>query len=191
MKQQIRKAETLKALQTAASRAFRSQGYSGTGVDGIAKQAGATSGAFYAHLGSKDRAFQTALELGLNEVIEAIPDYQARHGKNWPEAFARYYLGAAHRKDRACGCAMTALSPDVVRASAETRSLFEEKMKTITGLIADGLETGDDEDRAAKAWAFLSILIGALTTARALASEAQAEKVAAAALHAALTIVAR
>ncbi|MES0811170.1 TetR/AcrR family transcriptional regulator [Roseibium sp. SCPC15] len=188
-KQQLRKAETHKALVSASSQAFRKQGFAGVGVDAIAKAAGATSGAFYAHLGSKDGAFHAALELGLNEVIETIPEYQKRYDKDWPEAFARYYLGAAHRKDLACGCAMTAMSPDVVRAPEETRALYDRKMSQIADLIADGLNGKNEQVRIAKAWAFLSILIGALTTARAMASESQAEEVTRAASSAALHLL--
>ncbi|WP_297587657.1 TetR/AcrR family transcriptional regulator [Roseibium sp.] len=186
MKQQLRKAETHNALVSASSRAFRKQGYSGVGVDAIAKAAGATSGAFYAHLGSKDGAFHAALELGLNEVLETVPDYQKRHGKDWPEAFAHYYLGATHRKDLACGCAMTAMSPDVVRAPEETRALYDQKMSEIANLISHGLSGASDQERITKAWAFLSILIGALTTARAMSDEKLAEKVTKAAIPAAL-----
>lgn len=185
-KQQLRKAETQKALFAASSQAFRSEGYSGVGVDAIAKSAGATSGAFYAHLGSKDGAFHAALELGLNEVITTIPDYRQRFGDTWIEAFARYYLGAAHRKDRACGCAMTALSPDVARAKPETRKLYDDKMQEIAALVADGLPAGDAVDRQNRAWVFLSLLIGGLTTARAMSDETLAETVTAAALPAAL-----
>lgn len=188
-KQQVRKAETQKSLLSAASRSFRSKGYAGVGVDGIARAAGATSGAFYSHLGSKDGAFLAALELGLDEVIETVPDYQRRYNSSWPEAFARYYLGSTHRRDLACGCAMTALSPDVVRSNDETRELYEHKMKTIAELIAKGLEGESDDERLIKAWAFLSILIGALTTSRAMASEDQADAIASAAFTSAMTAV--
>lgn len=185
-KQQLRKAETQKALLRASSEAFRSEGFSGVGVDAIAKAAGATSGAFYAHLGSKDGAFHAALELGLEEVIDTIPDYCQRHGDAWVEAFARYYLGAAHRKDRACGCAMTAMSPDVARAGPETRALYDRKMQQIAQLIAEGLPGEETDGKQARAWAYLSVLIGALTTARAISDEALAESVTAAALPVAL-----
>ncbi|MBG6203158.1 TetR/AcrR family transcriptional regulator [Roseibium album] len=188
-KQQVRKAETQKSLLSAASRSFRSKGYAGVGVDGIARAAGATSGAFYSHLGSKDGAFLAALELGLDEVIETVPDYQRRYNSNWPEAFARYYLGSTHRRDLACGCAMTALSPDVVRSNDETRELYEHKMKTIAELIAKGLEGESDDEKLNKAWAFLSILIGALTTSRAMSSDDQADAVASAAFTSAMTVV--
>lgn len=185
-KQQLRKAETQKALLSASSRAFRSEGYSGVGVDAIAKAAGATSGAFYAHLGSKDGAFHAALEQGLDEVITTIPDYRERFGDKWVEAFARYYLGTAHRQDLACGCAMTALSPDVARAKPETRKLYDDKMQEIAALVAEGLKEGNLSERRNRAWVFLSLLIGGLTTARAMSDEALAETVTAAALPAAL-----
>jgi len=185
-RQQLRKTETQKALVAAASSAFRSEGYAGVGVDAIAKAAGATSGAFYAHLGSKDGAFRAALEIGLDEVIATIPEYRQRFGHEWVNAFARYYLGTAHRRDRACGCAMTAMSPDVARAGPQTRALYDEKMRQIAELIADGLAVGSLTERRNRAWIFLSILIGALTTARAMADETLAETVTAAALPAAI-----
>lgn len=188
-RQQKRKEETRRALLDASSQAFRSHGYAGIGVDAIAKAAGATSGAFYAHLGSKDAAFKHALEAGLDEVIETVPAYQKEHGARWTEAFTDYYLGAAHRKDLACSCAMTALTPEVVRAGTDIRQLYEEKMKTIAALIAGGLSGGTDEDRLNRAWAFLSILIGALSASRAVANEKTAEAITAAARTTALAQV--
>ena len=52
-----KKLETRSRIIDAAGRSFRSNGYAGIGVDGIAKAAGVTSGAFYAHLGSKKWCF--------------------------------------------------------------------------------------------------------------------------------------
>jgi len=71
-----KKEETRKRMLVAAGRSFRSYGYAGIGVSGIAKAAGVTSGAFYAHFGSKDGAFSADLEDGLDEVIENIPVIQ-------------------------------------------------------------------------------------------------------------------
>lgn len=60
-KQDKRKEETWRLMLEAAGRAFRSPGYDGIGVDGLAKGAGVTSGAFYAHFGSKAAAFDAAI----------------------------------------------------------------------------------------------------------------------------------
>ena len=172
--------ETRQRMQKAASQAFRTHGFAGIGVDGIAKSAGVTSGAFYSHFGSKEGAFAAGLELGLDEVIEGIPRFQAEAGSAWVRAFVEYYLGAAHRADPACGCAMTTLSPEVVRAPEEIRALYQEKMKRIVSLAARGLAGGDKAARKARAWAMISTLVGGLTLARAMGEGKPTEQIAAA-----------
>ena len=181
-----KKEQTRMRILDAASRSFRSSGYAGTGVDGIAKAAGVTSGAFYAHFGSKDGAFEAALAAGMDEVIESIPNFQREFGPNWIGAFADYYLGEAHRNDLACGCAMTTLSPEVVRADPNMHTAYEAKMNRIVGLIADGLDGDSKEARHARAWAMLSTLIGGLTLSRAVANPDIANGIAAAARTAAV-----
>ena len=166
-----KKQETRQRIIDAAGRSFRSNGYAGIGVDGIAKAAGVTSGAFYAHLGSKNGAFDAALKAGLDEVISAIPIFQRENGSQWINAFTHYYLGQAHRNDLECGCAMTTLSPEVVRTNSEFHIIYEEKMTHIISLMAEGLEEGSKSERISRAWAVLGILIGGLTMARAVNNE--------------------
>ncbi len=177
-RKQEQKEETRQRMLAAASRSFRSHGFAGIGVDAIAKAAGVTSGAFYAHFVSKDGAFTAALNVGLDEVIEAVPKFQRDAGPAWVQDFADYYLGRAHREDLACGCAMTTLSPEVVRAGPETHAAYEAKMTKIADLVADGLEGSSKDERRARAWAMISVLIGGLTLARAVESGDLAEEIA-------------
>jgi AcrR family transcriptional regulator len=181
-----KKQETRKRIINAASQGFRSNGYAGIGVDGIAKEAGVTSGAFYAHLGSKDGAFEAALSSGLEEVITAIPEFQRQHSKQWVMAFSDYYLGQAHRDNLSCGCAMTTLSPEVVRTKPELHVIYENKMTEIAKLMAQGLEGNSHEECLSRAWAVLAILIGGLTMARAVASVEIAEQIATATTNTAI-----
>jgi AcrR family transcriptional regulator len=174
----VNKEETRQKMREAVGRGFRGHGYAGIGVDGLAKTAGVTSGAFYAHFGSKGEAFDVALADGLNEVIEAIPQYQADYGRDWVEAFADYYLGNAHVKNLACGCTMAALTTEVVRAGPIVHAAFEEKMESIAGLVADGLSGNSDEDRRARAWAVLGVLIGGVNVARAMKTPKIADEIA-------------
>jgi len=183
-----KKQQTRMKMLDAASQGFRSQGYAGIGIDGIAKAAGVTSGAFYAHLGSKDKAFSAVLDAGLDEVIEAIPKMQSESGSDWVKAFADYYVGRAHREDLACGCAMTTLSPEVVRAAPALHAAYENKMKIISNLIANGLKGGSQDERLSRAWSFLGILIGGLTMARAVKTGKSAEKIAASIRAAAVSV---
>ncbi|PHS69274.1 MAG: TetR family transcriptional regulator [Methylophaga sp.] len=183
-----KKQQTYQRILDAASQSFRSHGYAGIGVDGIAKKAGVTSGAFYAHLGSKDKAFNAALEIGLGEVIAAVPKFQQDAGSNWVEVFVNYYLGQPHIEDLACGCAMTTLSPEVVRTDPEIHALYEAKMKQIVALIAEGLEGNSTDECTARAWSLIGILIGGLTMIRAVKTRKTAKQITSSILVAAINI---
>lgn len=183
---QSKKEATKSRILTAASEGFRAQGYAGIGVNGIAKAANVTSGAFYDHFGSKDGAFRAALDAGLDEVIHDLPGFQRQSGTRWVRDFADYYLGKAHREDLACGCAMTTLSPEVVRAAPEVHAAYETKMYRIVDIVAEGLQGGTREARRARAWAMLGVLIGGLNVARAVKSRKAAEEIAAAIREAAV-----
>lgn len=159
------KEQTAQKMRQVASACFKSHGYAGIGVNGIAAAAEVTSGAFYAHFGSKENAFHAALEFGLDEVITNIPEFQQQNGFGWVEAFVEYYLGKPHQANLAGGCAMTTLSPEVVRASTETQHIFETKMQAVVLQITDGL---DGENKIDRAWTMLSLLIGGLTFVRAI-----------------------
>jgi TetR/AcrR family transcriptional regulator, transcriptional repressor for nem operon len=59
------KVESRSKILAAVGRGFRKKGYAGIGVDGLAKEAEVTSGAFYGHFRSKDDAFRQALLAGM------------------------------------------------------------------------------------------------------------------------------
>lgn len=187
----VNKEETRRKMIDAAGRGFRGHGYAGIGVDSLAKAAGVTSGAFYAHFGSKGGAFDVALAAGLDEVIEAVPQFQEENGLKWTRAFSDYYLGKPHRKDLDCGCAMASLTPDVVRAGANVHAAFEKKMTTIVELMVAGLAGNSDEDRRARAWAMLGTLIGGLNVARAMKTSKATDEVAEAIKAAAVKVAGR
>jgi AcrR family transcriptional regulator len=184
----VRKEETRQKMLEAVGRGFRSHGYAGIGVDGLAKEAGVTSGAFYSHLGSKEAAFDVVLAAGLDEVIEGLPTYQKEHGADWVRAFAEYYLGKHHRSDLACGCAMATLTSEVVRFGPKVHGEYETKMRLIADLVSRGLAGDSDEDRHARAWAMLGMLIGGLNVARAMKSTTAANEVAQAIIEAAINV---
>jgi len=177
-KKLTKKEETRIRMLDAAGRSFRSHGYAGIGVDGIAKAAGVTSGALYAHFGPKDAAFSAALTKGLDEVIEGIPAFQHKYGGDWLKAFAEYYLGKAHRQNLDCGCAMSTLTPEVVRSKDQLHDEYEKKMSVIASLMAEGLASQSKIDCRERAWAVLGILIGGLNMARAMKNHRSAEEVA-------------
>ena len=185
------KEKTRTKMIGSASRCFRAHGYSGIGVDGLAKAAGVTSGAFYSHFGSKEDAFNDAVAEGLDEVIKGIPKFQQEHGADWVIFFAKYYLSKSHRDDLACGCAMATLTPEVVRSGPNVQKAFEKKMLQIAKLVAKGLSGNSEEDRDNRAWAMLSVLIGGINVARAMKSKKTSEIISEATANAAVKTAGR
>lgn len=176
----MKKAEMTRAkLVASAGKNFRRSGYAGVGVDSIAEEAGVTSGAFYAHLKSKDGAFLSALLAGLEDVLTALPKFREDYGSDWPQAFADYYLGDAHRTDVENGCAMAGLSPDVVRADPDVQRDYADLMQKIADEVAKGIPGQlPEREKQQKSWSFLTSLIGALIVARAAGSDPIAARIA-------------
>ena len=76
------KEESRARILASAGRGFREHGFGGLGVDGIAKGAGVTSGAFYAHFPSKAAAFREAVAVGMADLREGIVRFRETAGNN-------------------------------------------------------------------------------------------------------------
>jgi TetR/AcrR family transcriptional regulator, transcriptional repressor for nem operon len=180
------KTNTRARIVDAVGRGFRARGYGGIGVDGLAKEAGVTSGAFYGHFPSKQDAFQEAVLVGLDDLAEAIVKLRGEHGNGWRAVFIDYYLGHKRICELDTSCALQSLTPDVQRSSPAMKSAFERRASKVALAVADGLPGETEVQRLGKAWALLSILTGAVTLARSVADEEVATAIAQSARSAAL-----
>lgn len=163
------KEEARARMVAAAGRGFRRQGYGGIGVDGLAKEAEVTSGAFYGHFSSKGEAFKAALVAGLEELRIGVENLRAEHGPKWVEVFVDFYLGQKRICELGSSCALQTLTSEVQRADAGIKSVFEAEIERVAAAVADGLPGRSRKERRARAWALLAILSGGVTMARAVA----------------------
>ena len=177
-KQAQKKQETRRRMLEAVGRGFRRRGYTGAGVDGLAKDAGVTSGAFYAHFGSKSGAFREALMAGMSQLTEAIVAARERDGDQWLGSFAEFYMGERRTCELAEGCALQTLTPEVGRADEPTRALFREELLKTVAAFAAGLPDGEGHPDTDRAWAFLALLSGGVTLARAVEDPELGERIA-------------
>lgn len=157
-------------LLEAAGRGFRRRGYGGIGVDGLAKEGGVTSGAFYGHFKSKDEAFAAAAVAGLEALRDAVTDLRARLGPLWLDAFIDFYLGERVTCALEESCALQSMTPDVMRAPEAIRSSYEAALNEVAGVIAAGLYGTEEETRIRTAWSLMALLSGGVTMARSVAS---------------------
>lgn len=155
-------------LLDAAGRGFRLGGFGGIGVDAMAQAAGMTSGAFYAHFGSKADAFRLSVQHGMAALKRGVTFCQDQHGTGWRDAFVDFYLGEQMKGGLDQACALPSFSPDVARADAATRQVFETELDGIVTAFAAGLGSPPDRSRA---WALIALLAGGASAARAVADE--------------------
>ena len=119
------KQEARTKILDAAGRGFRRLGFGGIGVDGLAKEAGVTSGAFYGHFPSKADAFKAAAVAGLVQLREAVEDLRANEGDAWLEKFVDFYMSVRRTCDLGESCALQSLTPEVARADRDTKAAYE------------------------------------------------------------------
>lgn len=63
---------------------------------------------------------------------------------------------------------MQSLSPEVARSDRDIRAVYQVGMFRVVEQVAKGLQEGSLAERRKRAWAFLSILSGGVTIARAV-----------------------
>lgn len=182
------KQEARARIIAAAGRGFRAHGFGGIGVDGLARQAQVTSGAFYGHFPSKEGAFRDVVLAGIEELRMSVESLQAEQGAGWLEAFVDFYLGQKRLCDLGASCALQSLTPDVQRASPEIRAAFQAEIERLVETIAARLPDGTAGERRGRTLALLSILSGSVTLARSMADPAAGDAVASATRKAALAL---
>jgi TetR/AcrR family transcriptional regulator, transcriptional repressor for nem operon len=160
------KEEARTKILSAAGRGFRRLGYGGIGIDGLAKEAGVTSGAFYGHFPSKADAFKAAALAGLVELREGVKHLRAKEGDAWLGKFADFYMSVRRTCDLGESCALQSMTPEVARADHDTKAAYESEMQKVVEAVAEGLKHGTLPARRKTAWAILSLLSGGVTLAR-------------------------
>ena len=169
---------TRRRIVDAAARGFRSNGFGGMGVDGLAKEAGVTSGAFYVHFDSKSSAFREAVSQGMLELKEGVLHFQAAHANSWWTQFVRFYLGLKRTCDLSESCTLQSLSPEVARSDEASRKAFESGLRDVAATILAGPRSPGAPRDLDAACAALAALVGAVTLGRAVNSAAFSNQIA-------------
>jgi TetR/AcrR family transcriptional repressor of nem operon len=147
-------------------------GFAASGVDALARAAGLTSGAFYKHFGGKDALLSAICKTELEATTARFSSLDSR--AQLLRAFDAY-LSLAHVRSPSSGCVLPALSAEVGRAPRATREVYERAFAELVAVFVD--KFGD----TTTANALVTQCVGAVTIARALATEAAQQAVLAAA----------
>jgi TetR/AcrR family transcriptional regulator, transcriptional repressor for nem operon len=178
MEKGSKREETRARILAGAGRAFRSQGYGATGVDGVAKAAGVTSGAFYAHFKSKADAFRAAVMVGMQDLEMAISMLRSDSKTSWVKRFIDFYVGERRTCDLGESCALQSLTGEVERADDETRQAYELALRRVIDAAAEGLPATTSKARRSDAIVLLALLSGGVSLARAVKDPVLSEEIA-------------
>lgn len=171
-------------ILASAGQGFRVSGYGGLGIDGLAKRAGVTSGAFYGHFASKAEAFRAAVWEGLNDVVRGVESSQKSTGATWKTDFVEFYLNQRRTCDLSEACAVQNMSADVERSDPETRQTYEDGLSEIFAAMSKGMD-GDSASRRGQSIALLALMTGGVSLARAVNDPGLSAEIAEAIRHAA------
>jgi len=159
------KQDSLERILDAAARRIREEGLDRAAIVPVMRDAGLTHGAFYSHFSSKDElanaAFARAITTGRSHWIKPM------RGESWRErltGLAKRYLTTAHRDDLSTSCGFATLSSDAAHASDEFRACYEHELRGSLTAICDG-----DDERLDDAIALMTVCVGGMALARAVA----------------------
>lgn len=167
-------AENRAALLAAASRLFRERGIDGVGVADVAKEAGLTHGALYAHFNSKDALAAAAFSEGFAGNMAAL--------RAWAEdrdpSFADYMsvlVSSGMRDKLAAGCPMAASASEAGRQGDALSDSFARAFEEEVAIVETSLDQAmPDAVRRQVAMAAVAAQIGALAISRAVLKAAPA-----------------
>jgi TetR/AcrR family transcriptional repressor of nem operon len=154
-------------LDIAAAR-VRRDGFDRLAVAEIMKEAGLTYGGFYRHFDSREhlvaKAAQRALSQGSAWTIAAAK----LGGQRGYTALVDGYLSTWHRDHPESGCGLAGVATDVARAGGSARGIYSRQVKECLAVLADLIDNPDREVEECEAVLTLSVLVGAISIARAV-----------------------
>ena len=180
------KETTRRRIVEVASRRFRRDGGSASGLAGIMAEAGLTNGAFYPHFDSKEALFREAL-------VAALAGQQARLDEAGDAAAGiagaiRHYLNLSHREGSEDGCPSAALLPEIGRETEPTRQAYEDGLRAYTSALAERLPDAGTPAAVQRATSIFALMVGTMQIARAVPSTARAREILEGGIDAALRL---
>lgn len=182
------KAKARQALVKSATKALRKSGFNGIGVDALAASAGVTSGAFYSNFSSKEALLEEVIDANLGQPFIDADSGTLAERRERLKSYLKMYISAQHCADPENGCVMPTLSADVARSSEVVREAYRRRMQELVGKIARVIG-GESRDADSRAWTIVTLMVGAVSVARALPEGAEARAILDAALQQAIALI--
>ncbi|MBY0553092.1 TetR/AcrR family transcriptional regulator [bacterium] len=121
----LQKIESKERILNVASRLFKKNGFTATGIDQIMEEAGLTAGAFYAHFKSKTDLLEQSIEHSFKFSRHLLlKDTEHLQGEEKIRTIMSRYISTTHRDLPEKGCMIPALASEIYRGSNKSSELI-------------------------------------------------------------------
>ncbi|MGB1580434.1 MAG: TetR/AcrR family transcriptional regulator [Nevskiales bacterium] len=164
------KQEVGRRLRRQAAAQIRGKGMDAISVKSVMAAEGMTVGGFYAHFDSRKDLLVEALQSAFSDSknsfyrhIEQLPVEQ------WMPTMLKLYLSEFHRDNIENSCPLSSLVGDVARQDESVKRVFQDGMQRMVDHYAGKLSGLDAEQHRQLALGLVSLMIGGIQLARAVA----------------------
>ncbi len=165
----LNKDATHQRIVSVAARAIRRDGYAGTSVADIMKDAGLTHGGFYSHFASREDMLTKAAAQACSEaasqasqILDGSPPDVAL------KSLLAAYLSKGHVDQLELGCPLAALGSETVRQTPEVRRVATRHIKGMVDLVARQSPDWGQPGAHNRALVTVATMVGALMLSRAV-----------------------
>jgi TetR/AcrR family transcriptional regulator, transcriptional repressor for nem operon len=170
-----------KIIEAAAVRLFNERGINGVSVAAIMASAGLTHGGFYGHFDSKYElaaiACSQAFEQSAARWRALVTDGAGE--QTLVDTLAKHYLNAKQRDMPGLGCPAVGLAADVGREpeAKPVRQAYSNGLRVLVDILVSFSKSRQSKKVRQRALARMSILVGAVTLARAVRDDPLSDEI--------------
>lgn len=163
------KEATHERIVETAARAIRRNGYDGTSVAELMKQAGLTHGGFYAHFASREAMLAEAADRAGAEAVATFSRIaSAVPAERSLQALLRAYLSEEHLTNPEVGCPVAALGSETSRQAPAVRRAVTRRIKEMIDVVSRQSPDWGTHGAHERALVTASTMVGAMVLARAV-----------------------
>lgn len=165
---QAEKAASHDRILDIASARIRREGIDSLTVAQLMKDAGLTHGGFYRHFDSREHLVAEAVRRALVQGSAWTTGADRLRGQQGFAKLVDGYLSEWHRDHPESGCGVAGIAADVARSDGSARTSFSQQVQECLAVLADLLDEPDGAVAKHEAMVTLSVLVGAISLARAV-----------------------
>lgn len=147
---------------------IRRDGIDRLAVAELMKEAGLTHGGFYRHFDSREHLVAEAAQRALSQGSAWTIAAAKLGGQRGFTALVDGYLSPWHRDHPEYGCGVAGVAADAARAGGPARGIYARQVKECLAVLADLIDNPDRPAGERDAVLTLSVLVGAISMARAV-----------------------